>query len=103
MTDYRYARATGALTAMTNFLVTDLERAIELIDDEYTIDRFKMTIGHAKQVLAQVDTDTLPTSPTPDYPADRTLANGDTKDGNTGEITPSTIDFEDNVNEPSKF
>ena len=55
--DLKYAQYTGALTAMTRFLVDDLERAISMLDEDehkYRIDRFQMTVDHAKQVLIDV-------------------------------------------------
>ncbi len=55
--EFKYARATGSLSAMTRFLIKDLEAAVALIDgaDSYTIGSFKLTIKHAKQVLADAE------------------------------------------------
>ena len=55
--DLKYAQFTGALTAMTRFLVEDLGKAVVMIDDDdnWKVKQFKATIDHAKQVLIDVE------------------------------------------------
>ena len=54
MSDIRYVRATGALSAMVRFLVDDLEEAVAMLgnEDHWKIGNFKITIKHARQVMA---------------------------------------------------
>ena len=55
--DLKYAQYTGALTAMTRFLVDDLTDAVAMLgnEDNYKIKQFHATIDHAKQVLIDVE------------------------------------------------
>ena len=55
--DFKYVRATGALSAMTRFLIDDLKAAVDLLagEEHYQIGQFKITIKHAEQVLADVE------------------------------------------------
>ena len=55
--DLKYAQFTGALTAMTRFLLEDLTKAVAMLGDvdDYRIKQFKATIDHAKQVLIDVE------------------------------------------------
>ena len=53
MSDFRYVKATGSLSAMVRFLVDDLEEAVAMLGNEehWKISNFRITIKHAKQVL----------------------------------------------------
>ena len=55
--DLKYAQFTGALTAMTRFLIEDLTKAVEMFGgaDDYRIRQFEATIKHGKQVLIDVE------------------------------------------------
>ena len=55
MSDTKYVRATGALSAMVRFLIDDLEAAVAMLgnEDHWQIGNFKITIKHAKQVMAE--------------------------------------------------
>lgn len=52
--EYKYIHATGSLSAMVRFLVDDLEDAVDMLGNEehWKIGNFKITIKHAKQVMA---------------------------------------------------
>ena len=82
--DLKYCRYTGALTAMTRFLVNDLEKAVAMLgdDDSYQISMFQLTIDHAKQVLIDVEEKR-------DLQQDRTLSNGKVKTA-TGFVEDNT-------------
>ena len=54
MSDSRYVRATGALSAMVRFLVDDLEEAVAMLDsDDWRIGNFEITIKHAKRCMTE--------------------------------------------------
>jgi len=87
--EFKYARATGSLSAMTRFLIDDLAAAVDLLDGEehYQVGQFKMTIKHAKQVLA----DTVGEEPaSPEYSQqDRPVSGGRIK-GTDGYVEDDT-------------
>jgi hypothetical protein len=103
-----YASISGTLWVHADTMRESLKLVRDKLPEEFTyligrieddIKRTEFLAGTFEEYYAVVNTRLNAQQ----YPHDRVLANGDTKDGNTGEIIESTTGFENNVNEPSKF
>ena len=93
--DFKYVRATGALSAMTRFLIDDLKAAVDLLagEEHYQIGQFKITIKHAEQVLADVEASEAISPRIPQQ--DRPVSGGKVKDTDGYVDYPVSTDLSD--------